>query len=108
MSLSDALVPRFFKQGQCIIKQGDDADGMYFVQEGIVHVFKVNEDTGAEQEVSRVERGGYFGELALITKNPRAASVYAATENVKCACKLAALFCFVWLLINIFVCFCAF
>lgn len=91
MSLSDALVPRFFKQGDCIIKQGDQADGMYFVQEGEVQVYKTNEDTGLEQEVTKVARGGYFGELALITKNPRAASVFAAANNVKCACKSCSL-----------------
>ena len=44
-------------------------------------------ENGQEQELSRVEKGGYFGELALITKKPRAATVYAATDEVKLACK---------------------
>jgi len=34
-----------------------------------------------------VQKGGYFGELALVTHKPRAASVYAVGK-VKLACKL--------------------
>lgn len=34
-----------------------------------------------------VEKGGYFGELALITHKGRAASAYAASADVKCACE---------------------
>ncbi|KAH9388639.1 PREDICTED: cAMP-dependent protein kinase type II regulatory subunit-like [Rhagoletis zephyria] len=85
MSLSDAFLARNYKQGDRIIKQGDEADGMYFVQEGIVRILKFDEETGKEQELSRVEKGGYFGELALITHKPRAASVYAITPDVKLA-----------------------
>ncbi|OTF78431.1 cAMP-dependent protein kinase type II regulatory subunit-like protein [Euroglyphus maynei] len=76
MSLSDAFMAKCYKNGDLIIKQGDEADGMYFVQEGVVRIVK--EENGQEQELSRVEKGGYFGELALITKKPRAATVYAA------------------------------
>lgn len=36
-----------------------------------------------EVEIGRCSRGEYFGELALVTKKPRAASVYAV-GNVKC------------------------
>lgn len=83
---------------------------MYFVQEGICRILKMDEvmvavrtrewslplttstlspsqETGKQQELSRVEKGGYFGELALITHKARAASVYAATPEVKLACK---------------------
>jgi len=85
MSLSDAFITRKFRQGDLIIRQGDEADGMYFVQEGVCRILKMDEDTGKEQELSRVEKGGYFGELALITHKARAASVYAATPEVKLA-----------------------
>uniref|UniRef100_A0A1E1X8B1 cAMP-dependent protein kinase type II regulatory subunit n=1 Tax=Amblyomma aureolatum TaxID=187763 RepID=A0A1E1X8B1_9ACAR len=76
MNLCDALMPRSYKEGELIIKQGDDADGMYFIEDGTVRIC-VKKDGGNETEVSRISKGGYFGELALLTKKPRAASVYA-------------------------------
>ena len=33
-----------------------------------------------EREVKRIRRGGYFGEVALITKQPRACSAFALGE----------------------------
>lgn len=63
---------------------GDAADGMYFIEEGQVSI-KMNQDTG-EKEISKLEKGQYFGELALVTHRPRAASAYAQ-DTVKVACK---------------------
>ncbi|XP_050297111.1 cAMP-dependent protein kinase type II regulatory subunit isoform X2 [Anthonomus grandis grandis] len=76
MNLADALVPRTFGPGERIIKQGDAADGMYFVENGEV-VISVFDDSGKQIEINRVNKGGYFGELALVTHRPRAASAYA-------------------------------
>lgn len=64
---------------------GDAADGMYFIEEGTVSVRMDQEDT--EIEISKLGKGQYFGELALVTHRPRAASVYATEGTVKLACK---------------------
>jgi CRP-like cAMP-binding protein len=50
MNLADALVPRQYSDGQMIIKQGDSADGMYFVEEGSVKI-TITGDNGQEVEV---------------------------------------------------------
>ncbi|XP_064487082.1 cAMP-dependent protein kinase type II regulatory subunit-like isoform X2 [Ornithodoros turicata] len=84
MNLCDALMPRSFTNGQVIIKQGDDADGMYFIEDGTVRI-TVKKDGGHEAEVSRLTKGDYFGELALLTNKPRAATAYAV-GTVKLAC----------------------
>lgn len=85
MNLADALVSKQYSDGDCIISQGDDADGCYFVEEGTVRVSMKNKDgSEAEKEVSRITKGQYFGELALLTNKPRAASIYAVGD-VKCA-----------------------
>ncbi|XP_014001800.1 cAMP-dependent protein kinase type II-beta regulatory subunit isoform X1 [Salmo salar] len=44
---------------------------------------KANQEDNVEVEITRCSRGQYFGELALVTNKPRAASVYAVGE-VKC------------------------
>ncbi|CAN8002010.1 unnamed protein product [Ixodes hexagonus] len=76
MNLADALTPKTYEDKAVIIRQGDEADGMYFIEEGTVRI-AVKKNGGTEMEVSRVGKGGYFGELALLTKKPRAATVYA-------------------------------
>lgn len=79
MNLADALIPRRFSDGELIIQQGDVADGMYFVEEGNIRITMVG-DNGREIEINRISNGGYFGELALVTHKPRAASAYAVGE----------------------------
>ncbi|XP_042224230.1 cAMP-dependent protein kinase type II regulatory subunit-like isoform X2 [Homarus americanus] len=76
MNLADALVPKVYAPGEQIIMQGDSADGMYFLEDGTVRIMMAKENN-EEKEISRVSVGGYFGELALVTKKARAASVYA-------------------------------
>ncbi|XP_035715821.1 cAMP-dependent protein kinase type II regulatory subunit isoform X2 [Folsomia candida] len=76
MNLADALVPRTYTDGDTIIKQGDAADGMYFMEDGEVRVVKID-GNGVEKEINRATKGGYFGELALLTNKPRAATIFA-------------------------------
>ncbi|KPJ09616.1 cAMP-dependent protein kinase type II regulatory subunit [Papilio machaon] len=75
-NLADALLPRSLIDGELIIRQGDTADGMYFVEDGSVSI-RITRDDGNEHEIKRLGKGGYFGELALVTHKPRAASAYA-------------------------------
>ncbi|XP_030388221.1 cAMP-dependent protein kinase type II regulatory subunit isoform X2 [Scaptodrosophila lebanonensis] len=83
MNLADALISKTYENGQRIIKQGDEADGMYFIEEGTVSV-RMDQDN-SEIEISLLGKGQYFGELALVTHRPRAASVYAVGGPVKLA-----------------------
>ena len=78
MNVADALLPREFQEGDCIIRDGDDADGMYFLEDGSVHVFVTQ--NGAEKEVAVLNKGKYFGEMALVENKPRSANVYAASK----------------------------
>uniref|UniRef100_A0A0A9ZB68 cAMP-dependent protein kinase type II regulatory subunit n=1 Tax=Lygus hesperus TaxID=30085 RepID=A0A0A9ZB68_LYGHE len=76
MNLADALVPKSYQDGECIIRQYDAADGMYFVENGQVQISMLG-DNNKEVPIKTVGKGDYFGELALVTHRPRAASVYA-------------------------------
>lgn len=83
MSVADALFSRSFKDSEPIIKQGDEAQCMYFVESGRVRI--VREQDGQTKEIKVCGPGDYFGELALLTKKPRAATAYAAGDDTKCA-----------------------
>ena len=83
MNVADALFSREFKDGEAIIKQGEQAKCMYFVETGLVRC--VMELDGKSKEIKVYNKGEYFGELALLTKKPRAASLYAVGNETKCA-----------------------
>jgi cAMP-dependent protein kinase regulator len=83
MSVADALFSKKFNDGEEIIKQGDEAKCMYFVENGNVKI--VRSQDGESKELKVCNKGDYFGELALLTKKPRAATVLASGEDVKCA-----------------------
>ncbi|XP_039278200.1 cAMP-dependent protein kinase type II regulatory subunit isoform X2 [Nilaparvata lugens] len=80
MNLADALIPKVYQEGETIIKQGDSADGMYFVESGTVRITIIG-DNNQETEIKRITKGSYFGELALVTHKPRAASAYSVGET---------------------------
>lgn len=83
MNVADALKARSFKDGEYIIRQGDPGVDMYFVEEGTIVITK--SDGGVESEMTRLGKGAYFGELALVTNQPRAASARSLGET-KLAC----------------------
>lgn len=66
-----------FSSGDLIIKQNDEGDKFYVVEEGVCCVLVDG------QEVMTIEGGSgrnYFGELALLYDSPRAATVEAASD----------------------------
>lgn len=80
--IADALVECDFVCGEEIIKQGDVGDRFFIIIDGEADIFI--ERDGQEHHMGRLERGSYFGELAILEDSPRAASVIAATERVRC------------------------
>ncbi|KAK0145799.1 cAMP-dependent protein kinase type II-beta regulatory subunit [Merluccius polli] len=74
----------------CYCLQGDLANCFYIVESGQVRITmkrsrtkKEEEDEEDEVDIAACSRGQYFGELALVTNKPRAASAYAV-GSVKC------------------------
>lgn len=63
-----------FDAGQTVFGAGDEGHCMYVVQAGEVDVF-VN-----GQLIKTIGPGGIFGEMALIDKSPRSATLVARTD----------------------------
>ncbi|MBN1680715.1 MAG: cyclic nucleotide-binding domain-containing protein [Anaerolineae bacterium] len=59
-----------------IFSEGEQADGMYLVLEGMALVFTVDEN-GNEQTIGIVTEGQSFGELGVLVRQPRQATVAA-------------------------------
>lgn len=71
------LVPRRFGKNERVIEEGQEGHTFYLVVSGEVSV-----RTGKGQEVTRLKRGSYFGEMSLLTGEPRAATVVAVQDAV--------------------------
>lgn len=84
MRVVDVLSTKTYSDGEQIICQGDLADCFYIVESGQVRITMRRSKTKKEEvEIAVCSRGKYFGELALVTNKPRAASAYAV-GSVKC------------------------
>lgn len=81
--IADVMESQKFNQGDVIIKQGDVIDSgsfVYFLITGTCSI-SVNSN-GEEKVVKEIEAGACFGEIALITKEPRNATVTASCDVV--------------------------
>jgi CRP-like cAMP-binding protein len=70
---------KIYKDGEVIIHQGSTGDSMYVIQGGRVEVVQ-HSDSGEEQHLAFLERGDFFGEMAVFEKETRSATVRASGE----------------------------
>ncbi|KAE8388770.1 cyclic nucleotide-binding-like protein [Aspergillus alliaceus] len=74
--IADALDAIKYSAGSTIIKEGDPGDAFYLLESGEAEAFM----EGVDRPVKSYKRGDFFGELALLADQPRAASVVAKTD----------------------------
>ena len=77
--LASAAGSHTFAPGETIIRAGDAGDSMFVVNRGGVEV-RVS-DNGRPRTVAALGEGAFFGEMALLTGQPRAANVVATEET---------------------------
>jgi len=73
--LADALKSEEFASGAVICREGDDGNSFYIIEEGSA------EATKGGKQVLTYAPGDYFGELALLRNQPRAATVIAKSAT---------------------------
>lgn len=78
--IADALEEVVFTEPQSIvIRQGDPGDAFYIIIEGVADVEKDGVHVG-----TTLSPGDYFGELALLKRQPRAATIRVKCAPLKC------------------------
>ncbi len=70
--------PEYFESGQTVIRQGDPGDKFYLIVRGQVQV-RARDTRGRDHFVEVLEDGDHFGEMALLTDQPRNATLTALT-----------------------------
>jgi len=71
--------PEHFMAGEMIIQQGDEPDKFYLVTRGRVEVVLQPAD-GLDEVIDELGPGDYFGEVGMVRRSRRMASVRAQTD----------------------------
>lgn len=80
VSLATHMTPHLFAAGDVIVEQGKSGASMYIVAEGLLYVYITQAESGELIRVAEISPGQFFGEMALLTGEPRSATVKAETE----------------------------
>jgi len=81
-TVAGRLIVAPFARGEAMTQQGAEAHWLYIMTEGEAEV-RVEVDGDLSKEVAMLHAGDFFGEMGLMTGQPRAATVIAQT-NVEC------------------------
>jgi CRP-like cAMP-binding protein len=67
-----------YSAGERVFEQGELGTEMFIIQEGVVEIHK--HIAGETHLLSRLEKGDFFGEMAILEELPRTAEAVAVTE----------------------------
>ena len=82
--MTGLLQRRIYQRDEVIINVGDEANHLFFLARGCVSVL-VNLPSGASKRLATFSSGMAFGEMAILDRAPRSATIIADTET---ACDL--------------------
>jgi hypothetical protein len=69
-----------FERGQVILREGQRGASLYTLTSGRVRAFKRDAGTGKQNPLGDLNEGAFFGEISILTGQPRMASVVALTR----------------------------
>ena len=78
--IAEVVALKSYAAGEKIIKEGEPGDKFYIIKSGKCRVY--TESNGSLVEVGTLNPGEFFGEAALLTNEPRNATVEASSDVV--------------------------
>lgn len=80
LKLAPYVVYRDYEEGEVVIEKDDLGDAFFLIYSGAVEVTAPGL-LGVEKLITRLGPGEFFGELALLLRQPRSASVVCTEES---------------------------
>jgi len=81
--VDQALVEKKFEKGEALFKQGDIGENFFILKNGACHG-TIKDEEGNIKEEFDYKSGDFFGERALQTKEPRAATIVSSADDTMC------------------------
>jgi CRP-like cAMP-binding protein len=78
-AIAQRLVLHHVPAGESVYRSGDPGDGLFLVEQGEIELTAENR-SGVVEEIGRIESGGFFGEMSLLTGKNRTDDA-TATRN---------------------------
>ena len=75
--LGNRLKERVYPPNTAIVREGSPGDAMFIIKDGKVDIKKREQSMGIDMTIASLDGGACFGEMALLTGNPRSATVMA-------------------------------
>lgn len=80
-ALANQLKERIYPPNTAIVREGAQGDSMFIIKDGKVEIKKKEPSLGIDLTIATLETGACFGEMALLTGNPRSATVMAVVPT---------------------------
>jgi small-conductance mechanosensitive channel len=78
--LVEGSIERQYAPGETIVREGDHGSSMFLIERGSVAV-SIQGATGGNRDLTVLDAGAAFGEISLLTGEPRTATVRAVSET---------------------------
>jgi small-conductance mechanosensitive channel/CRP-like cAMP-binding protein len=80
--LSQSMKLNVYEASDTIIERGEEGRSMFFILEGLADVFIWVESQSKEVRVGSMASGVAFGEMSLLTGDPRSATIRACSQSL--------------------------
>jgi diguanylate cyclase (GGDEF)-like protein len=80
--VASVLEPIYVKKGDTIFREGDAGKDMFILYSGAIKAFGTQSDGNQRLLFELKQRGQLFGEMAMVTNEPRALTILAAENSV--------------------------
>jgi CRP/FNR family cyclic AMP-dependent transcriptional regulator len=78
--VSDVVREKNVSSGELVFAEKDLGEEMYLVHTGKILIYQ--DFSGRREPLTKIEPGGYFGEMAIIDEQPRSASASAEQDSI--------------------------
>lgn len=79
--LEKSMTRHLFLKNENVVQQGEDGASLFMVKEGLLEV-DIRAESGDRVTVAHLKPGSFFGEMSLLTGEPRGATVRAVVDSM--------------------------